>query len=73
VLHPQFPADAYLEGATTRQTQLSQDHRGPRAVLNALERLAGGLIYQGPACPGDGSFPSLTVNLSSDHGWFRHA
>jgi hypothetical protein len=42
VLHPQFPPDAYLEGATTRQTALSRDHQGPRAVLNALERLAGG-------------------------------
>ncbi len=40
-LHPQFPADVYLEGATTRLTTLSRDHQGPRAVLNALERLAG--------------------------------
>ena len=42
VLHPQFPPDVYLEGATTRQTTLSRDHQGPRAVLNALERLANG-------------------------------
>ena len=42
VLHPQFPPDVYLEGATTRQSTLSRDHQGPRAVLNALERLAGG-------------------------------
>lgn len=42
VLHPQFPADAYLEGAITRQSGLSRDHQGPRAVLNALERLATG-------------------------------
>ena len=40
VLHPQFPPDVYLEGATTRQTMLSKEHQGPRAVLNALERLA---------------------------------
>jgi hypothetical protein len=32
----------------------------------------GGLIYQGPGCPGDGSFPSLSVNLSSGAGWFCH-
>jgi hypothetical protein len=32
----------YLEGATTRATTLSRERQGPRAVLNALERLAGG-------------------------------
>jgi N12 class adenine-specific DNA methylase len=42
VLHPQFPPDVYLEGAITRQSGLSRDHQGPRAVLNALERLANG-------------------------------
>jgi hypothetical protein len=46
-LHPQFPADVYLEGAATRQTGLSRDHQGARAVLNALERLADGY---GPEC-----------------------
>ena len=40
VLHSQFPPDVYLEGATTRQSSLSREHQGPRAVLNALERLA---------------------------------
>ncbi len=42
VLHPQFPPDVYLEGAITRQSTLSREHQGPRAVLNALERLANG-------------------------------
>jgi N12 class adenine-specific DNA methylase len=42
VLHPQSPPDVYLEGAITRQSVLSREHQGPRAVLNALERLAGG-------------------------------
>ena len=42
VLHPQFPPEVYLEGATTRQATLSREHQGPRAVLNALERLADG-------------------------------
>ncbi len=42
VLHPQFPPDVYLEGAITRQSGLSRDHQGPRAVLNTLERLANG-------------------------------
>jgi N12 class adenine-specific DNA methylase len=40
VLHPHFPPDVYLEGAATRQTMLSREHQGPRAALNALERLA---------------------------------
>jgi N12 class adenine-specific DNA methylase len=42
VLHPQFPPDVYLEGAITRRDTLSREHQGPRAVLNALERLANG-------------------------------
>ena len=42
VLHPQFPPDVYLEGVITRQYTLSRDHQGPRALLNALERLATG-------------------------------
>ncbi|HEY7326608.1 MAG TPA: DEAD/DEAH box helicase family protein [Gemmataceae bacterium] len=40
ILHPHFPPDVYLEGAATRQSMLSRDHQGPRAVLNAVERLA---------------------------------
>jgi hypothetical protein len=39
VLHPQGAPDVCLEGATTRAVTLSRDHHGPRAVLNALERL----------------------------------
>ena len=35
----------FLEGAATRQAMLSREHRGPRAVLNALDRLSG--TYQG--------------------------
>jgi N12 class adenine-specific DNA methylase len=42
VLHPQFPPEVYLEGAITRLSTLSRDHQGPRAVLNALERVATG-------------------------------
>ncbi len=47
ILHPQFAPELYLEGATTCIDTLSRQHRGPRAVINALERLAGGY---GPAC-----------------------
>ena len=47
VLNPQFPPDVYLEGSTSRSTTLSRDHQGPRAVLNALDRLASGY---GPDC-----------------------
>ncbi len=42
VLHSQFAPEVYIEGATTRLATLSRDHHGPRAVLNALERLADG-------------------------------
>ena len=42
VLHPQFPPEVYLEGTVTRQAALSREHQGPRAVMNALERLANG-------------------------------
>ena len=31
----------YLEGTITRQSTLSREHQGPRAVLNSLERLVG--------------------------------
>jgi N12 class adenine-specific DNA methylase len=41
VLHPQYAPDVYLEGAATRQSGLLREHSGPRAVLNAVERLAG--------------------------------
>lgn len=39
VLHPQFAPELSLEGATTRRSMLSREHHGPRAILNALERL----------------------------------
>jgi len=41
VLHPQFPPEVYLQGAITRRSESLRDHQGPRAVLNAVERLAG--------------------------------
>ena len=41
VLNPQWAPEVYLEGATVRQDTLSRDHHGPRAILNALDRLAG--------------------------------
>jgi N12 class adenine-specific DNA methylase len=46
VLHPHFPPDVYLEGAATRQSMLSRDHHGPRAVLNAVERLANAYVSE---------------------------
>ncbi len=47
MLHPQGAPELYLEGAATRQVSLHKDHRGSRAVLNALDRLAEGY---GPEC-----------------------
>ena len=46
VLHPQYAPEAYLEGAATRQTMLSREHHGPRAVLNGLERIASGYAFE---------------------------
>ena len=40
-VNPSGASDAYLEGAATRYATLSRDSHGPRAVLNALDRLAG--------------------------------
>jgi hypothetical protein len=42
VRYPVGVTAVYLEGAATRQTDLSRESHGPRAVLNALERLVGG-------------------------------
>lgn len=39
-LHPGQPPDLELLGQATRDTRLSRDHHGPRAILNALDRLA---------------------------------
>jgi hypothetical protein len=46
VLQPQFVPEVYLEGAITQQCMLSREHHGPRAVLNAIERLAGGYAHE---------------------------
>jgi len=40
ILHPQFLPEVYLEGSAIREGTLSREHQGPRAVMNALERLA---------------------------------
>lgn len=42
IVNPNFPPDVYLEGAMTRLSGLSKEHQGPRAVLNAMERIASG-------------------------------
>ena len=49
IVHPQGAREVYLEGATTRETQLSRESQGPRAVMNALERLAGSYESQAKA------------------------
>ena len=43
----EFPPEVSVEGAIVRQSSLSREHHGARAVLNALERLAN---YGGPEC-----------------------
>lgn len=40
VLNVSFSPEVYLEGRITRLDTLSRDHQGPRAILNALKRIA---------------------------------
>lgn len=40
VLHPGGGAEVFLDGTASRHGMLSRDHQGPRAVINALDRLA---------------------------------
>jgi hypothetical protein len=47
VLHPQWTPEVYLEGDLVRLDRLSREHHGPRAVLNAVERLARGYRAEG--------------------------
>ena len=42
ILHPQWRPEVFLDGAVSRRDFFSSDSHGPRAVLNAVERLAGG-------------------------------
>jgi N12 class adenine-specific DNA methylase len=53
VLHAGGAAEVFLEGAVTRHGLLSRDHRGPRAVLNALDRLADSYQEQRDATAAD--------------------
>jgi hypothetical protein len=48
--------------------------RGERSGAKPNRKLMihGGLIYQGPSAPGDGSFQTLCVSLTPDNGWFLH-
>ncbi len=46
ILHPEWRPEVYLEGAILRKDTLSREHQGPRAVLNALERLANGYAVE---------------------------
>jgi hypothetical protein len=41
VQHPQGTPDVYIEGALRRSAPLARDVHGPRAILNAVERLIG--------------------------------
>ena len=46
ILHPLGGTEVYLDGNVRRRETLLRDNPGPRAVLNALERLAGGYEYE---------------------------
>ena len=40
-LRPQAGPELFLEGATTCREAMSRDHHGPRAIMNAVDRLIG--------------------------------
>ncbi len=42
VMHPRGSPDVYLEGVATRRVTLSREAHGPRAVINAVNRLLDG-------------------------------
>ena len=39
ILHVGFPPEVTLEGQAVRDSALARDHHGPRAILNALDRI----------------------------------
>ena len=45
---PDRRPEAYLEGLVTRHAMLSRDSHGPRAILNALDRLIGSYAANPP-------------------------
>ena len=63
-------------GREVTECYLYQDfapHSFEFVIMKNNERwFNGGLIYQGPDQPGDGSFPALTVSLDSSQGWGIH-
>lgn len=69
----------YLDGYSGRQNTLCKlypDH-APHSFNFVMHRdgqrwFNGGLIFQSPDCPADGSFPTLTVSLAEGTGWFVH-
>jgi N12 class adenine-specific DNA methylase len=64
VLYPGDAAEIYLEGVANRHGPLSRDHRGSRAVMNALDRLAGS--YEGQ-CEGTRSELTIARGQLRDH------
>ena len=46
VLKPQYSPEAFIEGKTGLQTMLDRNHHGPRAILNAVEELAGAYVRE---------------------------
>jgi N12 class adenine-specific DNA methylase len=53
VQHPQGAPEVYIEGALRRVTPLARDVHGPRAILNAVERLIGSAAAERDKTRGD--------------------
>lgn len=63
-LYANGAAEVVLEGKTTRHGLLSRDHRGPRAVLNAVERLSASYDRQ---CEQTASDLAIAAGQLRDH------
>src|ERR1700722_8407410 len=64
ILDPSWAPQIYLDGAGTRQDSLSKDPQGPRAILNAIERLAS---EYGPAIASTQGELALTESQVRDY------
>ena len=58
IQHPGGQAEVYLEGKSTRHATLYRDAHGPRAIMNAVQRL-GRLLRRPSAKP-----PAATLTLA---------
>jgi hypothetical protein len=67
ILMADFAPHSFRFAMYRRNPELPRDHPTPWKFW-----LNGGLIFNGPECPNDGSAPAYTVSLHNEVGWFVH-